>query len=257
VKKVVIFLSLIVAGALTLGTISSISSYNRRNNYTGTQGVLTMATCAQFPPYDYKNGSDIVGIDPEIAAKIAEKLNLSLEIIDMDFSDIFNAVRNGEVDIGMMSLTVTPERKKIVNFTTKYAIGTQVIIIPEESKFSKAEDLSVGGYAIGVVAGSTAEQYITNDFGQNNTITGYKTGYQLITALISGNIHCVVIDGAPATSLIEGKSYLKILDSPYMQERYAIAYSKKNEVLGEKLNRAIKELVADGTVDEIIQKYMG
>lgn len=256
-KKVMIFLSLIVAGALALGTISSISSYNKGNNYTGTQGVLTMATCAQFPPYAYKSGSDIEGIDPEIAAKIAEKLNLSLEIIDMDFSDILKAVRNGEVDIGMMSMTVTPDRKKIVNFTTKYAIGTQVIIIPEKSEISKADDLSRGGYAIGVVAGSTAEQYITNDYGQNNTISGYKNGNQLITALISKKISCVVIDGAPAESLIEGKSYLKILDSPYLQERYAIAYSKKNEVLGDKLNRAIKELIADGSIDLITEKYTG
>lgn len=246
---------MIVAGALLLGTISSIISYRKGNVYTGTRGILTMATCAKFPPYDYKNDDNIVGIDPEIAAKIAEKLNLTLKIVDMEFPDILESVRNGNVDIGMMSLTVTPERKKIVNFTTKYAIGTQVIITPRESKISKADNLSSGGYIIGVIAGSTGEQYITADYGQNNTIIGYKSSNELISALISGVINCAVIDSAPATSLVSGNSNLKILDSPYIQERYAIAYPKTNDVMGEKLNRAIKELVADGTVDKIIEKY--
>ncbi len=256
-KKLVIILSMIVAGALVLGTISSIKSYRKGNIYTGTRGILTMATCAEFPPYDYKNGDNIVGIDPEIAAKIAEKLNLTLEIVDMEFPDILEAVRNGEVDIGMMSLTVTPERKKIVNFTTKYAIGTQVIIVPKDSKISNSDNLSRGGYIIGVIAGSTGEQYITADYGQNNKILGYKSSTELIMALMLEKINCAVIDSAPATSLVSEGSDLKILDSPYIQERYAIAYSKTNDVLGEKLNRAIKELVADKTVDKIIKKYTG
>ena len=94
---------------------------------TVSEGNLTMATNAQFPPYEFYEGDKIVGIDAEIAAAIAEKLGLELVIEDMEFDSIITAVKAGKADIGMAGMTVTDERKESVDFTTSYSTGVQAL----------------------------------------------------------------------------------------------------------------------------------
>ena len=114
-----------------------------------TDGKLTMATNAYFEPWEYYDGENIVGIDPEVAQAIADKLGLELEIMDMDFDSIVTAVSAGKADMGMAGMTVTEERQKNVDFSQTYASAVQAIIVPDGSDIKTADDME--GKKIGVM----------------------------------------------------------------------------------------------------------
>ncbi len=220
---------------------------------TVTEGVLTMGTNATFPPYEFYDGDVIVGIDAEIAQLLAEKLGLTLEIQDMDFTAIVTSVQAGKIDIGLAGMTVTEERLENVNFTDSYATGVQVIIVKEGSEIASVDDLE--GKLIGVQEGTTGHSYCSDDYGEENVVA-YANGATAVQNLVSGSVDCVVIDQQPAISFVEANEGLKILDTEYVIEDYAAAISKDNEGLMNALNAALKELIADGSIQEILDKYI-
>ena len=220
---------------------------------TATEGVLTMGTNAAFPPYEYYEGDAIVGIDAEVAQAIAEKLGLTLEIVDMDFGSIITAVQTGKVDVGIAGMTVEPDRLENVDFTDSYATGVQVVIVPEGSEIASVDDLE--GKLIGVQESTTGWQYCTEDYGDENVIP-YPNGATAVQALMDGKVDCVVIDQQPALSFVEANEGLTILDTEYAVEDYAIAVSKDNAGLKDAINTALNELIEDGTVQGILDKYI-
>ena len=216
-------------------------------------GVLTMGTNATFPPYEYKDGDDVVGIDAEIAQALADKLGLQLEIVDMDFDSLVASVQSGKIDMSLAGMTVTEERKQNVDFTDSYATGVQVIIVKEDSDIASADDLE--GKLIGVQQGTTGHLYCADDFGEENVIP-YANGATAVQALLQGKVDCVVIDQEPAKAFVEANEGLKILDTAYTTEDYAAAVSKDNPALTAALNKALQELKDDGTIQGILDKYI-
>ncbi len=215
--------------------------------------VLVMATNAAFPPYEYMEGEKIVGIDAEIAALIAEKLGMTLEIQDIDFNSIITAVQTGKADMGMAGMTVNEERLANVNFTTSYATGVQVVIVKEGSEIKSVDD--IGNYMIGTQEGTTGQIYCESDFGAEHVIA-YTSGANAVQALVSGKVDCVVIDNEPAKSFVAANTGLSILETSYAEEDYAICIAKENTELLDKVNAALEELIADGSVKAIVDKYI-
>lgn len=226
----------------------------KKENITITEGTLTMGTNATFPPYEYtdENG-DIIGIDAEIAAAVAEELGLKLEIKDMEFDSLIPAVQAGSIDIAFAGMTVTDERKESVDFSDTYAKGVQVIIVPEDSKIASPDDLE--GKKIGVQTGTTGDIYCTDDFGQEN-VKQFNNGALAVAALTQGQVDCVIIDNEPAKNFVKSNKGLKILETSYADEDYAAAVSKENNELLKKVNEAMKTLKDNGKIDEIISKYI-
>lgn len=220
---------------------------------TVTEGVLTMGTNAAFPPYEFYEGEEIVGIDAEIAGLLAEKLGLKLEIMAIDFSAIVTSVQTGGVDIGLAGMTVTEERLENVNFTNSYATGVQVIIVKEDSEIASADDLE--GKLIGVQEGTTGYTFCSEDFGEENVLA-YTNGATAVQNLINGSVDCVVIDQQPAISFVEANEGLKILETEYVIEDYAAAVAKENTALLEALNTALDELIEDGSIQAVLDKYI-
>ena len=225
-------------------------------NNTGKK-VLKMATNAYFAPYEFYEGDKIIGIDAEIAAAVAEKLGMELVIEDMAFDSILTAVQNGSVDFGMAGMTVTEDRLKEVNFTVSYAKGVQAIIVKEGSSITSVDDLFAddANYKVGVQLGTTGDIYATGDFGEEN-VSQYTTGNEAVQALLKGDVDCVIIDNQPAKAYVANNAGTKILETSYADEDYAICVSKANEDLLDMLNEAIYELIEDGTVAEIVNKYI-
>lgn len=225
---------------------------------TGDKTTLTMATNAEFPPYEFYEGGEVVGIDAEIAKAIADKLGMELVIEDMDFSAIIAAVQGGKADMGMAGMTVTEERLESVDFSKSYATGVQVIIVKEGSEITSPDDLSKGGYIIGVQESTTGDIYITGDLEDADlaTVERYNKGADAVQALLTGKIDCVVIDNEPAKAFVAANEGLVILDTSYITEEYAICFAKDNTELAEKINQALVELIEDGTVQKIIDKYI-
>ena len=221
---------------------------------TITEGVLTMGTNAAFPPYEYYDGQDIVGIDAEVVGAIADKLGLTLDIVDMDFGSIVTSVQTGKIDIGAAGMTVTEERLENVNFTDSYSTGVQVVIVKEDSdKVQSLDDLD--GALIGCQEATTGYIYCSDDYGEENVVP-YTNGPTAVQALVDGKVDCVVIDKQPALAFVAANEGLKILDTEYVVEDYAIAVSKDNEPLMNAINGVLKEMIADGTVQKILDKYI-
>lgn len=218
---------------------------------------LVMATNAAFPPYEYYENDTIVGIDAEIAAAIAEKLGLELEIADIEFGSIVAGVQSGKYDMGMAGMTVTEERLESVDFSTTYAQGIQSIIVKEDSEITTVDDLYAEGvtYKVGVQQDTTGDIYSTDDFGEDRVVR-YNKGADAVAALIAGKVDCVIIDNEPAKSFVAVNEGIKLLDTEYAVEDYAICVAKENTELMESINTALEELIADGTVQEIIDKYI-
>ena len=218
--------------------------------------TLTMGTNAAFPPYEYYEGDEIVGIDAEIAAAIAEKLGMELEIVDMDFDAIIPAVTTGKVMIGMAGMTVTEDRLQNVNFSESYAKGVQVIIVKDDSPITGVDDL--GGdatYLIGVQQSTTGDIYCSGDFGTDR-VKKFKTGPDAVLALINGSVDCVIIDNEPAKSFVAKNEGLKILETEYVTEDYAICMALENKDLKDKIDDALLDLEEEGVLQEIISKYI-
>ncbi|MBQ9953087.1 MAG: transporter substrate-binding domain-containing protein [Clostridia bacterium] len=221
---------------------------------------LVMATNAEFPPYEFMEDGKIVGIDAEIAAAIADKLGKELVIENVDFDSIIIGVQEGKYDFAMAGLTVTEDRKEQVDFTETYATGKQVIIVKNDSKITKADDLFAEGanHKIGVQLATTGDLYCTWDIEDENLgkVERYNKGADAIMALQSGKVDCVVIDNEPAKVFVAQNEGLKILETEYIIEDYAAAVGKDNPELMEDINNALKELIADGSVQKIIDKYI-
>lgn len=233
---------------------------------------LVMATNANFPPYEFvDDDGEYAGIDVEIAKAIAEKLGKKLVIANVEFGSIVGGVESGKYDMGMAGMTVTEDRLKSVNFSTSYATGIQAIIVPEDSPYTCLDDFynmdAEGNYVsvkdgvkIGVQQDTTGDIYCSDTvenygFGSEN-VTSYKNGADAVQALVSGKLAAVIIDNEPAKSFVKANTGLKILDTSYTEEQYAIAIAKGNAELLESINKALADLTAEGKIDEIIKKYI-
>ena len=217
-------------------------------------GKLVMATNAEFPPYEFHDGDSIVGIDAEIAKAIADELGMELEIEDIAFDSIIPEIVSGKADMGLAGMTVTEDRMQSVDFSNTYAKASQKIIVTEDSEIASPDDLK--GVIVGVQLGTTGDIYVSDLEADGTTVERYNKGFEAVQALSQGKIDAVVIDGEPAKTFVAETQGLKILDESFTDEEYAIAVKKGNTELLEKINGALKTLKDNGTLDEIVAKYI-
>ncbi len=215
-------------------------------------GSLVVGTNATFPPYEYYEGDEIVGIDVEIAQAIGEKLGMEVTVEDMEFDALIPALASNKVDIVAAGMTVTPEREKSVNFTDTYATAAQVIIVKQGSDIASSEDLE--GKILGVQLGTTGDGLASEIEGAQ--VERFNKYFEAVQSVLQGKIDAVVIDSAPAKAFAEKDENLVILDEALSSEDYAMAINKDNTELLDKVNAAIAELDEEGTLDEIIDKYI-
>ena len=227
---------------------------------TEAGGTLIVATNADFPPPEYHDssqsgpdGSDIVGIDAEIAGAIAEKLGKDLVIEDIAFDSLIPELQSGKADFVAAGMTVTEDRLVNVDFSDTYATAVQSIIVTSDSEIAGPDDLA--GKKIGVQQGTTGDLYATDDFGDEN-IDRYPKGVDAVQALVQGKVDAVIIDNEPAKVFVGDNEGLKLLDTAYAEEEYAIAVKKGNTELLEQINTVIQELKDSGEMDSIIGKYI-
>ncbi len=219
---------------------------------SGSSGKLVMATNAAFPPYEYVEGNEIVGIDAEIAKLIADDLGKELVIEDMAFDSIIAAVQSGKADIAMAGMTVTEDRKQNINFSDPYTEAAQVIVVKNDSTVATPDDLA--GKTIGVQIGTTGDIYAEDI--ENATIERYSKYFEAINALSQGKIDAVIVDREPGKVFVGENADLKMIDEEFTLEEYAIGVAKDNEQLLNDINASLKKLQDSGKIDEIINKYI-
>ena len=222
------------------------------------EGKLIMSTNAAFPPYEMvADDGSFEGIDVEVAAAIAAKLGLTLEIDDMDFDAALLAVQQGKSDIVMAGVSVTEERMLVMNFSDSYATGVQVVIVKEGSDVTMD---NLGEKMIGCQRGTTGYIYASDTpenggYGEDH-VTAFDNGASAVQALLNGQVDCVIIDSAPAAEFVAANPGLTLLEGNWVEEAYAIGMNKDNAELLAAVNAALAELIADGTVQAIVDKYI-
>ena len=248
-------LALVLASLMLLGMLSGCAS---NEDYLVEKGKLIMSTNAAFPPYEMTtDNGGYAGIDVEIAQAIADKLGLELVIDDMDFDAALLAVQNGKSDIVMAGVSVTNDRKKVMEFTDSYATGIQVVIVKEGSDVTMD---NLGDKKIGTQRGTTGYLYASDTpenggYGEDHVIA-YDNGASAVQALMNGQVDCVIIDKAPAQEYVKSNSGLTLLEGSWVEEEYAIGIDKGNTELLKRVNEALAELKAEGTIQKIIDKYI-
>lgn len=221
-------------------------------------GKLHMSTNAAFPPYEMvKDDGTFEGIDVEVAGAIAEKLGLELVVDDMGFDAALLAAQNGQSDIVMAGVSVTPDRQEVMDFSDSYATGIQVVIVKEGSDVTM-DNLSEK--MIGCQKATTGYLYASDTpenggYGEDHVIA-YETGALAVEALKNGQVDCVIIDNEPAKAYVAANEGLTILETPWVEEDYAIGMKKGNTALLEAVNAAMTELKADGTFQAIVDRYI-
>ena len=229
------------------------------------EGKLIMSTNAQFPPYEMVadgegfNGTGFEGIDIEIAAALADKLGLELVIDDMEFDSALLAVQNNAADMMLAGLSYSEERDQVVDFSDSYATGVQVVIVKEGSDVTMD---NLGEYMIGTQRGTTGYLYASDTpenggYGEDHVIA-YDNGATAVQELINGTIDAVIIDQAPAQEYVAANADagLTILPGNWVEEQYCLAVDDGNTALLNALNTALNELISDGTVQSIVDKYI-
>ena len=229
---------------LVLVMVLSLAACGGSDGLTVEKGKLHMSTNAEFPPYEMvTNDGGFEGIDVEVAGLIAEKMGLELV-----------------VDDAMAGITVNEERKANMDFSDSYATGIQVVIIKADSPAVQSLDDLSTGVLIGTQEGTTGYIYCSDSvenggYGEEH-VMAYETGAVAIQALLAGKVDCVVIDNQPAQEYVKANPGLEILDTEFAVEDYAIAVKKGNSQLLDEVNKALSELIADGSVQKVVDRYI-
>ena len=252
------YIALFLASIMMLGLLAGCGAKSDNELGLVESGKLIMSTNAAFPPYEMTtDDGGFEGIDVEIAGAIAKKLGLELVVDDMDFDSALLAVQQGKSDIVMAGVSVTDERKLVMEFSDSYATGIQVVIVKEGSDVTMD---NLGEKMIGCQRGTTGYIYASDTpdnggYGEDH-VTAFDNGASAVQALINGQVDCVIIDSAPANEYVKANPGLTLLDGNWVEEEYAIGLNKDNSALKSAVNTALEELIADGTVQQIIDKYI-
>ncbi|MCQ2082676.1 MAG: basic amino acid ABC transporter substrate-binding protein [Lachnospiraceae bacterium] len=245
-----------VATLLAVAMVLSMSACGSSSNDVLADGVLTVGTNAEFPPFEFiGDDGQPDGFDIALIKAVGEKLGVKVEVSNMEFASLVTSI-GSKIDVAIAGMTVTEERKQAVEFSNPYYDAVQYVILPKDSAIKTADDLV--GKTIGVQLGTTGD-FIAQDI-QDSTVSAYNKAVDAVNDLINGRVDVVIIDKNPAL-VFESKysdSVVAVDGAQYgfEVEQYAIAMPKGNTELVEKVNKAIEELKADGTFDQLVEKYI-
>ena len=243
-----------------IGTDETIGKTPYQKKDVKRNGTITVATNAEFPPYEYVSNGQITGIDMDMMQAVCDELGMELKIENMKFDSIIASVNAGKADIGAAGMTVTEARKKNIDFTDSYTTSKQVIIVyddkTESDEIATIDDLT--GKTIGVQLGTTGDIYAT-DYETNGTakVERYNKAADAIQALRQRKVDCVILDEQPAKAFVAANPEIKIIEEEFALEDYAMCVKKGNRELLDKVNTALKKLKEDGTLHNIINNYIG
>ena len=269
-------LALIMTAALCAAALSGCSNAVSKQSVDAIKkaGKITMATNAEFPPFEYLENDKVVGVDADIAAEIAKDLGVELEIVDGKFDAVIPSVQSGKASFGAAGMTVTEDRAKKVDFSVKYITSTQYIIVPKDSDVKTIEDLA--GKRIGVQLGTTGDFIITDEVegykdkdgnpvkgvlqDTGATITRANNAIDATQDMVNGKLNAVVIDKLPAENIVATQATTKTFELVYSdgsntEEQYAIAVAKGNETLLEAINKTLQRLMDEGKIDEFVVNH--
>lgn len=216
------------------------------------RGYITVATNAEFPPFEYLEGSEILGIDIELSKKVAEKLGVELKIKNAPFTSLILMLQNGMCDFVAAGLSYDAERANNVDFSNAYMSGAQKIVVLKDSAIKNENDLI--RKKVGVQIGTTADTYCSQN-KEMETIRLSKPA-DAILALLNKQVDAVVVDEFSANNFINNNAEIKMLSQNLTKEDYNIAVLKGNSELLNIINQTIAELKSNNGLNNIVSNYV-
>ena len=253
-----ILIGLVIIIVLVIGTIAIFDKEEIKEDSKGEEIAekekIIMVTEAGFAPYEFYEGEEIVGVDVEIAKKIAEKTGKELEIKDTDFDSIINEVKTGKADFAAAGLSITEERLQEVDFSVEYAVSKQVIVVKDESSAESIEDFN--GKKVAVQLGTIAD-LVLSDENPEIELVQHKKYLLAVEDLKADKVDAIVLDSLPAEEIVSKNPELKILEKELLTDKYGIAVQKGNTELLETINEVLQELMDNNKIEEYTVKYLG
>ena len=218
------------------------------------KGELVVASNAEYPPFEMLDGDKFVGIDMEVAQAIADKLGVKLKIDNMSFDAVLAAIPTDKCDLGMSSLSITDERKKVMDFSDPYMETSIKMIVAKDSTIATLDDLK--GKKIGVQLGTLADTTVAS-FVEGAEVSRMNKDSDAVMELINGRVDAVMTDSAPAQALVDKNSdKVKLVEEPLSSDKLAIATKKGNTELITFVKGVLKDMQADGSFQKIVDKYI-
>lgn len=245
---------IVIVGLITILNKDGEENLSKENEISNEKEKIIMVTEAGFAPYEFYDGEEIVGVDIEIAKKIAEKTGKELEIKDTDFDSIINEVKTGKADFAAAGLSITEERLQEVDFSIEYAVSKQVIVVKDESTVESIDDLN--GKKVAVQLGTIAD-LVLSDENPDIELVQHKKYLLAVEDLKADKVDAIVLDSLPAEEIINKNPELKILEKELLTDKYGIAVQKGNTELLNDINTVLQELMDNGKIQEYTVKYLG
>ena len=249
-KKII---SIILALTLMVGCALSLTSCGAKGKTLAEvkeAGKLVVATSPDFPPFENLEGDKVVGIEVEIMELICKELGVEFEIAKINFDAVLTGVQSGKYDCGMSGISVTPKREKSVLFTDAYCLAAQCIVVKADSTIASKADLE--GKTIAVQTGTTAAEFCQ---GEGYNLKQYEANQDAKLGLTQGKVDAWVVDDLTAAELCKGDDTVKILTEHMTTEPYAFAFAFGSEDLVAEINKILADLMADGTISKLFEKY--
>ena len=246
-------LIVLVIGIVLVALVAVVNK-NGKNEISEEVEKIIMVTEAGFAPYEFYEGEEIVGVDVEIAKKIAEKTGKELEIKDTDFDSIINEVKTGKADFAAAGLSITPERLEEVDFSIEYAVSKQVIVVKNESNAETIEDFN--GKKVAVQLGTIAD-LVLSDENPEVELVQHKKYLLAVEDLKADKVEAIVLDSLPAQEIVAKNPEFKILEKELLVDKYGIAVQKGNKELLDDINEVLKELMDDKKIEDYTVKFLG
>lgn len=235
----------LLAAAMLLLTLSACGG----SSDTDTDGkTIVVATSPDYPPFEDMDGEKIVGIEPELVELIAQKLGMTVQWESVDFNSIITGIQAGRYDAGAAAISITPDRQENCDFTQPYFLAAQTIVVLPGSDIQGKDDLV--GKIIAVQTGTTAEEYCMEN---GYTVLSFDSSNDAVSALSSGKADAWVVDNEVAVTVSQQLG-LVLLDEAMTSEPFAFAFAKGSELTAQ-FDAALAELLADGSVQQLFDKY--
>ena len=213
---------------------------------------LILVTEAGFAPYEFYQNGEIVGVDIDIAKEIAKELGKELVVKDVSFDFLINEVKSGKADFAAAGISITDERKKQVDFTDEYTVSNQVVVVKKDSPITSFDEIS--NKKIAVQLGTVADLYVSDNY-PDATLIQHKKYLSAVEDIKAGKADCLIMDELPAKEIVKANSGLKIMDGILFQDRYGMIVKKGNDKLRKQINKVLKRLIDDGTIETLVLKY--
>ena len=213
---------------------------------------LILVTEAGFAPYEFYQNGEIVGVDIDIAKEIAKELGKELVVKDVSFDFLINEVKSGKADFAAAGISITDERKKQVDFTDEYTVSNQVVVVKKDSPITSFDEIS--NKKIAVQLGTVADLYVSDNY-PDATLVQHKKYLSAVEDVKANKVDCLIMDELPAKEIVKANSGLKIMDGILFQDRYGMIVKKGNDKLRKQINKVLKRLIDDGTIENLVLKY--